>query len=334
MMSWIKTRKMIDVCCAIIRNDEYEVLVVQRGPGTDHPLQWEFPGGKIEDGETVADSIIREIDEELAMDVIIIDEMPAVEYDYGFKKVRLFPLVCDTLSDEPQLSEHTAFRWLGSQELRDADLCGADIIIAEQYLRSYGQAAGRHMQEGEGITGTGIGESERQKIREMLSGRGGYAACDIMAEQMIESEMVMRLLFMYSMDSDRALAFRASYSISLAEEKVPGAAAPLYGQMAESLRRLKNESVIRSFLKVLNTVDPVVLDDDQRGIIADSCFTWLGSTGTSIAVKAYSMDALYRLSCIYPELVNELRSSVMSAMEKGSAGVKARGSQILKMLKP
>lgn len=132
-------KKMIDVCCAIIRNDEYEVLVVQRGADTDHPLKWEFPGGKIEGGETVADSIIREIDEELAIDVIIIDEMSPVEYDYGFKKVRLFPLICDTLSDEPLLSEHAAFRWLRPQELKLTDLCGADIIIADQYLKSCGE---------------------------------------------------------------------------------------------------------------------------------------------------------------------------------------------------
>ncbi len=321
-------KKMIDVCCAIIRNDEYEVLVVQRGPDTDHPMKWEFPGGKIEEGETVADSIIREIDEELAMDVIIIDEIPAVEYDYGFKQVQHFPLVCDTLSDEPQLSEHAAFRWLGPQELKGADLCGADIIIADQYLRSYGQTYSRHKPEG-----VDIEESDRQKIKEMLSGKGGYAACDVMAEQMIENEVIMQLLFSYSMDSDRALAFRASYSISIAEEKAPGTAAPLYGQMAESLHRLQNESVIRSFLKVLNTVDLMTLDEDQRGIIADSCFTWLGSASASIAVKVYSMDALYRLSRIYPELVNELRSSVIRAMDEGSAGVKARGYQILKMLK-
>lgn len=328
-MSWKKIKKMIDVCCAIIRNDEYQVLVVQRGPGSDHPMKWEFPGGKIEDGETVSDSIIREIDEELAMDIIIIDEMPAVEYDYGFKQVRLFPLVCDTLSDEPRLSEHAAFRWLSPQELKNADLCGADIIIADRYLGRYGKDLTWHQP-----VEADIEESDRQKIREMLSGRGGYAACDIMAEQMIENEVIMQLLFSYSMDSDRALAFRASYSISLAEEKAPGTVAPLYGQMAESLNILQNESVIRSFLKVLNTVDLMMLSDDQRGIITDSCFTWLGSAGTSIAVKAYSMDALYRLSRIYPELVNELRSSVMSAMEKGSAGVKARGYHVLKMLNP
>lgn len=319
---------MIDVSCAIIRNDEYDLLVVQRGAGTDHPLQWEFPGGKVEAGESVADSIIREIDEELAMDIIIIEEMPAIEYDYGFKQVRLFPLVCDTLSDEPQLSEHAAFRWLRPHELKDSDLCGADIIIADQYLSSYGQAAGRHEQQK-----VPVAEADGRKIREMLAGKGGYAACGIMAEQMIEDEVIMQLLFSYSMESDRALAFRASYSICLAEERVPGSAAPLYGQMAESLHRLDNESVIRSFLKVLNTVDPMVLDEDQHGIIADSCFTWLGSASASIAVRVYSMDALYRLSRIYPELVNELRSSVMRAMEEGSAGVKARGSQVLKMLK-
>ena len=43
---------MIDVTCAIIRNEEYQVLIVQRGEKTDHPLKWEFPGGKVAPGET------------------------------------------------------------------------------------------------------------------------------------------------------------------------------------------------------------------------------------------------------------------------------------------
>ena len=53
---------MIRVTCAIIRNDEDEVLVVQRGESTDHPLKWEFPGGKLLDEETEEDCIIREIE--------------------------------------------------------------------------------------------------------------------------------------------------------------------------------------------------------------------------------------------------------------------------------
>ena len=58
---------MIRVTCAIIRNEENEVLVVQRGENSLHPLKWEFPGGKIDAGETEEESVIREIKEELSI---------------------------------------------------------------------------------------------------------------------------------------------------------------------------------------------------------------------------------------------------------------------------
>ena len=66
---------MINVTCAIIRNEEEKVLVVQRGLLTDHPLKWEFPGGKIDPGESETECIIREIDEELSMDIVIVGRL-------------------------------------------------------------------------------------------------------------------------------------------------------------------------------------------------------------------------------------------------------------------
>lgn len=128
---------MINVCCAVIRNDNSEVLVVQRGVQTDHPLKWEFPGGKIKEGENTLDSIIREIDEELSLDIVVMSDLPEVEYDYGIKQVRLFPLVCDTLSDDPVLTEHVDYKWVDPSRLGDVDLCEADIIVAREYIKRY-----------------------------------------------------------------------------------------------------------------------------------------------------------------------------------------------------
>ncbi len=57
---------MIDVTCAIVRNEDNKVLVVQRGKHSDHPFKWEFPGGKVNPKENPEECIIREIDEELS----------------------------------------------------------------------------------------------------------------------------------------------------------------------------------------------------------------------------------------------------------------------------
>jgi len=128
---------MIVVTCAIIRNEEEKVLIVRRGPDSDHPFKWEFPGGKITPGESDEECIIREIREELSMDIIIRERLPATEYDYGIKKIRLIPFVCDTLDDSPLLTEHIEYQWAGREELLNSDLCEADLIVAGNCLPGF-----------------------------------------------------------------------------------------------------------------------------------------------------------------------------------------------------
>ncbi|NLJ42976.1 MAG: (deoxy)nucleoside triphosphate pyrophosphohydrolase, partial [Bacteroidales bacterium] len=126
---------MIDVTCAIIRNDENEVLIVQRGDKSDHPFKWEFPGGKLDKDETEEECIIREIREELSMDIVICRRMQDTEFDYGIKQIRLIPFICDTLDELPVLYEHISYRWVEAGELKNIDFSEADIIVAENYLR-------------------------------------------------------------------------------------------------------------------------------------------------------------------------------------------------------
>lgn len=125
---------MISVTCAIIRSEENEVLVVQRGEATDHPLKWEFPGGKLLPGETEEECIIREVEEELSMEIVICGKLPEVEHDYGQKQIKLIPFICDTLDELPFLSEHLAYKWLPVAELLSVDFSGADVFVAKNYL--------------------------------------------------------------------------------------------------------------------------------------------------------------------------------------------------------
>ena len=83
---------MIIVTCAIIRNEENEILVVQRGEATDHPFKWEFPGGKLAPEETEEECIIREVNEELSMEIVICGKLQEVDHDYGHKQIDLFLL--------------------------------------------------------------------------------------------------------------------------------------------------------------------------------------------------------------------------------------------------
>ncbi len=116
---------MIDVCCAIIP-DGLKILAVQRGLGSSHAGQWEFPGGKIQEGETPEECIVREIEEELSVIVDVVAKLEPVEFDYGFRQVRLKPFVCRIISGEIKLNEHAAQWWLEYDELEIPIWSGAD----------------------------------------------------------------------------------------------------------------------------------------------------------------------------------------------------------------
>jgi hypothetical protein len=74
------------------------------------------------------------------------------------------------------------------------------------------------------------------------------------------------------------------------------------------------------------------INSHQQGLLADFCFLKLNSGNSAIAVKAYAMEILYKLTLVYPELANELSASISILMEDGSAGITARGRLILKKL--
>lgn len=125
---------MILVTCAIILNSKRQILVTQRSATMNLPLKWEFPGGKLEVGETAEECLIREIKEELNIRIEITASLPSNDHQYPDKLIRLIPFTCKYLGDEIQLKEHTAFRWMEVQDLMDLDWADADIPIAKQYL--------------------------------------------------------------------------------------------------------------------------------------------------------------------------------------------------------
>ena len=104
---------------------------------------------------------------------------------------------------------------------------------------------------------------------------------------------------------------------------------PYLGDIVEKLNSLDNESTQRSFLRIVSLTDISRLSLKHHGILADHCFKALNSGFSAIAIKAYSMEIIYRLALIYPELANELSASISMLQGEGSAGIKARGKIIL-----
>jgi 8-oxo-dGTP diphosphatase len=124
----------IDVTCALIINEAGLVLVAQRSLSMNLPLKWEFPGGKIEPNETPENCLIREILEELNINIQIIESLPYNVHHYPLITIKLIPFICKFVNGEIDLKEHANFKWVYKNELLDLDWADADIPIVNYYL--------------------------------------------------------------------------------------------------------------------------------------------------------------------------------------------------------
>ncbi|WP_017733536.1 (deoxy)nucleoside triphosphate pyrophosphohydrolase [Nafulsella turpanensis] len=126
--------KHLAVSCAVIEQ-QGKILVVQRNSHMHQPLQWEFPGGKVEEGESAQECIVREIKEELGIKISILQQLELPPPFTGDKKtIQLAPFVCRWESGSLQLFEHRNYRWLLPQELLSLDWCPADIPVVKTFL--------------------------------------------------------------------------------------------------------------------------------------------------------------------------------------------------------
>lgn len=123
-------KKQINVVGAVIVRDN-EILCAQRGLAGSLGGMWEFPGGKIESGETPRKALEREIREELLCTVKVGDEVTSTTYEYDFGSVTLTTFYCELLEGEPQLTEHEDVRWLKRNELSTLEWAPADIPAVE-----------------------------------------------------------------------------------------------------------------------------------------------------------------------------------------------------------
>ena len=125
-------RKNINVVAAIIRKGD-KIFATQRGYG-EWKDWWEFPGGKIEQGETAEEALKREIREELSTEISVEEFLCTVEYDYPKFHLTMHCYICSLLTEALHLNEHEDARWLKSDELGSVKWLPADKIIVEQLI--------------------------------------------------------------------------------------------------------------------------------------------------------------------------------------------------------
>ncbi|MEY2970781.1 MAG: hypothetical protein RLZZ599_1154 [Bacteroidota bacterium] len=126
--------KTIEVVAGIIQNAEGKIFCVQRGENSKLYIskKWEFPGGKLEAGESNEAALIRELQEELKIDVSVGELITTVDHTYPDFRLIMHGYKC-TIKDEstPQLTEHLQSRWLLPGELDQLDWAAADVPIVE-----------------------------------------------------------------------------------------------------------------------------------------------------------------------------------------------------------
>jgi 8-oxo-dGTP diphosphatase len=122
--------KNIEVVAAVIYKDG-ETFATQRGYGEFEGL-WEFPGGKIESGESCEVALVREIQEELGVDIEVGELICTTEYDYPSFHLTMHCFLCNVASGEIELREHKSARWLTKDTLNDVNWLPADLEVIEK----------------------------------------------------------------------------------------------------------------------------------------------------------------------------------------------------------
>ena len=129
----MEERKRIEVVAAII-SDGDKIFATQRGYG-EWKDWWEFPGGKMETGETPEEALRREIREELATEISVDNFLTTVEYDYPKFHLTMHCYICKIKTGRLMLLEHEAARWLTLEELDSIKWLPADVLVVESLKR-------------------------------------------------------------------------------------------------------------------------------------------------------------------------------------------------------
>ncbi len=121
-------KPFVEVVAALILNDE-KFLICQRPAHKARGLLWEFVGGKVEQGETKAQALIRECQEELAITVEPHEIFMEVTHEYSDITVHLTLFKCVILHGQPQLLEHSDMKWITTAEIPNYEFCPTDVEI-------------------------------------------------------------------------------------------------------------------------------------------------------------------------------------------------------------
>ncbi|HBR01455.1 MAG TPA: 8-oxo-dGTP diphosphatase MutT [Ruminiclostridium sp.] len=127
---------MLNVAAAVIVK-ENKILITQRAKEDSFPLKWEFPGGKLEEGETPEECLKREITEELNLDIDVQNYLGSYAYPYETGDIRLIIYKAQIISGDMQLNVHNDAKWVTVNELKNYEFPPADTDLIEKLCREW-----------------------------------------------------------------------------------------------------------------------------------------------------------------------------------------------------
>lgn len=122
---------MLEVSAAIIVSND-KILITKRGASKSLANLWEFPGGKVEANESYEDCVVREIKEELNINITVNQYYATNEHQYEFGTIKLIAFIAELESGTIELTEHTDFAWVSLHELKNYEFAPADIPIIKK----------------------------------------------------------------------------------------------------------------------------------------------------------------------------------------------------------
>ncbi len=134
---------MMDVVCGVIGNPEGAYLACLRPSGKHLGGLWEFPGGKVDPGEDPETALIRELREELEIEVEVGDALTPVIWNYGEREIRLIPYHCRIVSGQLRALEHEELRWCSPSNFGELSWAPADVPILSEIAAQFGVSIGK-----------------------------------------------------------------------------------------------------------------------------------------------------------------------------------------------
>ncbi len=129
---------IVPVTAAIIFNAQGKVLLARRAHGDPQGSRWEFPGGKLQRGETPEECLRRELQEELGIEAEVQGVFHAVSQDLGDRSILLLAYLCKWKPGPIELREHRECRWICAKDLMNMDLLEADRLVAMKLAEKLG----------------------------------------------------------------------------------------------------------------------------------------------------------------------------------------------------